>query len=1017
MPALVFCKRRWRIGSDDFVLPGILEILIRIAWLLLVATLFIQHEQFHCSTGSTELRIYLIDLLTLTLDPRVVMAFPEMAWQLMGSIWIFSGQISCENDPVWIMLKALLVVTWCAIIFLLITIVLLFEPMARPTYPDGDDSDDALHHTNTTTYTHHAHVGTHYIQLWERRCRILCCASSKDETSLEALRNVADILASIFEDNDLVASDIVAALVLLRMRQKYAEKRIRREMSRMRGVRTRERLGELLGTLDIGGGREEIGGGREELGGGRRELEEGIEELEEGREEIEEERQGGREQEGGREERREQQQEGREEKQGEREQQKVEKSREQGGTEQQQGGEEEKQEARGQQEGPEQEGREQQGREGQQKSQQEGTKINGLGLRVGDISPEPEEIIDEISPTSGPNPKPHSSPHAPPSPSMREQKDTPQSYVSPREQKDTPQSYVSPREQKDTPQSYVSPPTSCIAPPPQPWMTVANAQHYMRFALASYGWPWYMYGRIFTTFGSLWPHLVCCATCCCRSDMYYMYGRIFTTFGSLWPHLVCCATCCCRETPESVYGDNCCLCHKAAMKTLTGLTDDDFCLVYHLNNIYEVPFYVAVDRASSSIIVAIRGTMSLKDTITDMTAMTAPVYTGGHAPHCLAHKGMVQAANFVYCKLRETQVLHRALAAHPTFRLVVTGHSLGAGAAVVLAAKLRQDQHKISTNLSSVSTNVTVVTAVPATSKSTSISTSQVFSTAISTPVEIICFAYSPPGGLCSQEFAAEMKDRVMSVVIGDDLVPRLSVHAMHALRGDIITVLEECDEPKFRLLARGCWFMLVGISEKRLHQRYADRSLYYGGGGGILSPTSPKNPRNYSTMEDSDIHTSTTASGFPTTTGTHNSPIQFTGDSGLVGTSLETSSMGLLGTSNTVSFAGPQPEGPHGTSSVGLLGTSNTVSFARPQPEGPQAPCPHPTSPRHTEVPLCLPGHVLHVQPSSYVTPGRWKVQWKPPCDFRSIIITPCMMRHHLPQEVMKAIDFVFEHNMVPEK
>ena len=41
----------------------------------------------------------------------------------------------------------------------------------------------------------------------------------------------------------------------------------------------------------------------------------------------------------------------------------------------------------------------------------------------------------------------------------------------------------------------------------------------------------------------------------------------------------------------------------------------------------QVPFFVALDHKTKSVVVAIRGTMSLKDTITDMTAQTAPVYT------------------------------------------------------------------------------------------------------------------------------------------------------------------------------------------------------------------------------------------------------------------------------------------------------------------------------------------------------------------------------------------------------
>ena len=38
------------------------------------------------------------------------------------------------------------------------------------------------------------------------------------------------------------------------------------------------------------------------------------------------------------------------------------------------------------------------------------------------------------------------------------------------------------------------------------------------------------------------------------------------------------------------------------------------------------------------------------------------------------------------------------------------------------------------------------------------------------------CWAYAPPGGLCSRNLAFTMNDFVTSVVVGKDIVPRLSI-------------------------------------------------------------------------------------------------------------------------------------------------------------------------------------------------------------------------------------------------
>ena len=53
---------------------------------------------------------------------------------------------------------------------------------------------------------------------------------------------------------------------------------------------------------------------------------------------------------------------------------------------------------------------------------------------------------------------------------------------------------------------------------------------------------------------------------------------------------------------------------------MTGLDEDDIIYVSFSNKIYEIPFYVVVDHNMCSVIIAIRGTLSLKDALTDLTA-------------------------------------------------------------------------------------------------------------------------------------------------------------------------------------------------------------------------------------------------------------------------------------------------------------------------------------------------------------------------------------------------------------
>ena len=70
-------------------------------------------------------------------------------------------------------------------------------------------------------------------QLWEKRCRWLCCFfAGRDDQYLSAVSDIADILASELHDIDLVPSDIAVGLILLQDEQEreQAERRTKGEV-------------------------------------------------------------------------------------------------------------------------------------------------------------------------------------------------------------------------------------------------------------------------------------------------------------------------------------------------------------------------------------------------------------------------------------------------------------------------------------------------------------------------------------------------------------------------------------------------------------------------------------------------------------------------------------------------------------------------------------------------------------------------------------------------------------------
>ncbi len=83
---------------------------------------------------------------------------------------------------------------------------------------------------------------------------------------------------------------------------------------------------------------------------------------------------------------------------------------------------------------------------------------------------------------------------------------------------------------------------------------------------------------------------------------------------------------------------------------------------------------MAIDHGTSSVVVAIRGTLSLHDALTDLTALTDPISAEGLPQGWTAHRGMLQAANYILRQLNEGNSLQRAFSKYPSYNLVVTGN-------------------------------------------------------------------------------------------------------------------------------------------------------------------------------------------------------------------------------------------------------------------------------------------------------------------------------------------------------
>ncbi|KAK9674916.1 Lipase (class 3), partial [Popillia japonica] len=258
--------------------------------------------------------------------------------------------------------------------------------------------------------------------------------------------------------------------------------------------------------------------------------------------------------------------------------------------------------------------------------------------------------------------------------------------------------------------------------------------HFAYFAIGAYGWPIYVMTES-VGICKICPNLRCC----------------------------CCNPCRKSETLEIV-DDNCCFCNYAALQKITEHGNIEVIYVTYHVDVGQTPFFIALDYDRQKIVISIRGTLSMNDILTDLNAEAETLPLNPPQEDWVGHKGMVEAAQYILTKLRSEDLLERAFNHCPEkgtreFKLVIVGHSLGAGTACILGILLRQQY------------------------------------------TDLLCYCYSPPGGLLSMPAVEYTKSFTISVVVGKDVVPRIGLHQMEALRADLINAIKRSVDPKWKTI------------------------------------------------------------------------------------------------------------------------------------------------------------------------------------------------------------------------
>jgi len=123
------------------------------------------------------------------------------------------------------------------------------------------------------------------------------------------------------------------------------------------------------------------------------------------------------------------------------------------------------------------------------------------------------------------------------------------------------------------------------------------------------------------------------------------------------------------------------------------------------------------------------------------------VYPGGYC-----HRGILMSAVRLLDRIRERGVLAATITDHPGWKVVITGHSLGAGLATLLTMALEPELHG-----------------------------------------RLKCWSFCPPGGLLSVELAISTAPYVTSIVHAKDMVSRMTWRSLERLRDEVMTSVAMC--------------------------------------------------------------------------------------------------------------------------------------------------------------------------------------------------------------------------------
>eukprot|EP00474_Spongospora_subterranea_P004029 CRZ04487.1 hypothetical protein [Spongospora subterranea] len=177
------------------------------------------------------------------------------------------------------------------------------------------------------------------------------------------------------------------------------------------------------------------------------------------------------------------------------------------------------------------------------------------------------------------------------------------------------------------------------------WARLNNAKHYCKYSVGAYGAP---------------------------------------LFSLMQPCHLCCLPNFFQDNRHNIRSSGCCFCSIKAFLLRTDRTHSDLIYANLRSQAGTAVFYVCADHEKQTLVVAVRGTHSTQDVVNDLLIDVQLLDEFGF-PGSHIHAGVFNAAVNILAEIRISDAVSDFLSKHPTYGVVLTGHSLGAAVSSTMA--------------------------------------------------------------------------------------------------------------------------------------------------------------------------------------------------------------------------------------------------------------------------------------------------------------------------------------------